>query len=202
MNRSGMTLLELVVALSITGAAVTAGYGAFTTLVDRKELAAAAAEQTMREASARASLATWVAGSRLTIDDDDVLFRGIDGETREKLADDDLIFFTTAPTPVALTGTIVRLFIDREDETSEKGLVVELHEWRGARSALIQLAPNVAGMDGRYLTGIFGSRQWVESWVSTSVLPAGTRLAFAAAKGDTLPPLWRLPLTTSIEGGR
>ena len=55
-----------------------------------------------RISASAATSAIWVAGSRLTIDDDDVLFRGIDGETREKLADDDLTNSRYADTMRAL----------------------------------------------------------------------------------------------------
>lgn len=202
MNRSGMTLLELVVALAITGLAVSAGYGAFATLADRKEIAGAAAERMLRDASARASLSEWLSASRLTIQDDEIEFRSIDGLTREKLDDDDLTFFTTASTPVGVGGSVVRLFIDRSDSTSERGLVAELREWKGTRSLVIELVPAAAGLHARVLSGVFGRRQWVDSWVSTSVLPAGARIHLAAAEGDSLPALWRLPMTVSLEGGR
>lgn len=200
MNRSGMTLLELIVALAITGLAVSAGYGAFATLADRKDAAGVAAERALRDASARASLSTWLAAARLTIREDEVEFRAIDGLTREKLADDDLTFFTTATTPIAVGGSIVRLFVDRSDSTVERGLIAELREWNGMRSTLVELVPAASGLDTRLLTGVFGSRQWVDSWVSTSVLPAGARLTITGA--DSLPAIWRLPLTVSLEGGR
>lgn len=202
MNRSGMTLLELVVALAVTGMAVSAGYGTFANLSDRRDIVTERADAMLREAGSRGELVRWLSAARLTAQDDGVMFRGIDGVTREGHADDDVLFFTTAPTLVSSDESIVRLYIDRDDATAERGLVAELSEWRGRRTMKLELAPNAISLEGTYLTSLFGQRQWLGSWVSTSVLPAGTRLVARAADGDSLSPLWRLPVTVSIEGAR
>jgi prepilin-type N-terminal cleavage/methylation domain-containing protein len=204
-RRTGMTLMELTVALSITGMAITGGYSAFATLADRREGAARTTSAMQRDAAARASLVAWVSSARLTIEEDDVVFRAVDGAARvgtSTVADDDVAFYTTAPTPVGRDGAMVRLFIDRSDRTPERGLVAEVTEFETRRVVRVELVPNAAALDGSFLSGIFGQRQWVGSWVSTSVLPAGARLSFGAAPGDSLSPLWRVPLTVSIEGGR
>jgi hypothetical protein len=197
-----MTLLELVVALAITGMAVSAGYGTFANLSDRRDAAAEGASTVLREAGGRAAVVRWLSAARLTVQDDGIQFRGIDGVTREGHADDDVLFFTTAPTLVSSEESTVRLYIDRDTATAERGLVAELREREGSRTMKIELVPNAISLDGTYLTSLFGQRQWLGSWVSTSVLPAGTRLVAGAAAGDSLPPLWRLPVTVSIEGAR
>ena len=200
-----MTLMELTVALTITGIAISAGYSAFATLADRREGAARATAAMQQAAAARASLVSWLSAARLTIEEDDVVFRAVDGAARvgtSTLADDDVTFYTTAPTPVGREGAIVRLFIDRSDRTPERGLVAELTEIARRRVTRVELVPNAAALEGSFLSGIFGQRQWVGSWVSTSVLPAGARLSLGVAPGDSLAPLWRVPLTVSIEAGR
>ena len=202
MNRPGMTLLELVVALAVTGMAVSAGYGTFANLSDRRDAASESADTILRVVGGRAELVRWMSAARLTAQDDGIMFRGIDGVTREGYADDDLLFFTTAPTLVSPDESIVRLYIDRDDSTAERGLVAELREWRGRRTMKLELAPNAISLEATYLTSLFGQRQWLGSWVSTSVLPAGTRLVVSAADGDSLTALWRLPVTVSIEGAR
>lgn len=204
MNRRGMTLLELVVAIAVAGMAMTGGYATFTTLTDRREAAAQRASETLRQATARAQLSMWLSLARLTIAEDEIVFRGIDGATRGAASqpDDDIVFFTTASTPVAVAGTIVHLYIDRTEATPERGLVAELREWHGSRTERLVIEPGAAGLDGRYLSGLFGQRQWLSSWVSTSVLPTGVRITLSGAPGDSLPPLWRLPVTVSFEGGR
>lgn len=205
MNRRGMTLLELLVAITITGMMVSAGFSTFTTLADRRDASSSATLATLREAGARAALMRWLGSARLTIQEDDIVFRAVDGMARHSIdrADDDAVeFFTAAPTPVSPHGTIVRLYVDRADSTRERGLVAELRHPVSGRFERLELVRGAVSLDGRFLSGLFGHRQWVESWVSTSVLPAGARLTIGAGRGDTLPPLWRLPITVSIEGGR
>ena len=205
MKRHGMTLIELVVALAITGMAVSAGYGTFATLADRRDSAARTASAMLRESGKRASLVRWLAGARLTVGDDHIQFRGIDGGARsgvDVVPDDDIIFFTTAATPVARAGTIVHLYIDRRDDTPERGFVAELREWKGTHAERVELVPNAVALDGTYLSGLFGQRQWLASWVSTGVVPAGARIAISASPNDSLPEVWRLPVTVSIDGER
>jgi hypothetical protein len=41
------------------------------------------------------------------------------------------------------------------------------------------LAPDATGLRVRYLSSVFGQRSWLDSWVSTSVLPAALELRIA-----------------------
>jgi len=207
-----MTLLELVVALTITGLMLASGYGAFATLADRRAVAAERADEVARAAALRRTLAAWLAGARLTIEEDEIAFRGLDGVRRSdgrsvaaagaEMPDDDLTFLTTAPTPLGDGETIARLYVDRSDDTPERGLVAELMEWRGLRRTRVELDPRVAGLDARYLSGVLGARQWLPSWVSTTVLPAGVELRVVGAIGaDSLAPLLSLPITVPFGSG-
>src|SRR4051812_6693832 len=101
--RRGMTLLELTVAMTVTGAALGVGYAGFGMLVDRRMAAANSASEVARATAVRRSLQSWLASARLTIEEDDVVFRAVDGIWRGPngdLADDDLTFFTSAATPL------------------------------------------------------------------------------------------------------
>jgi hypothetical protein len=208
-----MTLLELVIALTITGLMLSAGYATFATLADRRAVAAERADDVARAAALRRTLAGWLASARLTIEEDEIAFRGLDGvrstnhetiaATTADLPDDDLTFLTTAPTPLGNGETLAHLYIDRTDQTPERGLVVELAEWRGTRRARVELDTTVAGLDVRYLSGVLGARQWLPSWVSTTVLPAGLELRLSAATTkDSLPPLLAVPITVAFGSGR
>jgi len=53
-----------------------------------------------------------------------------------------------------------------------------------------------------YLSGMIGARRWLPSWVSTTLLPLGAQISVVAAAGDSLPPLFQLPITLSFESGR
>jgi hypothetical protein len=46
------------------------------------------------------------------------------------------------------------LFIDRNDSTPERGLTAEFEAWKGTGHGRLQIAPAVAGLSIRYLSGI------------------------------------------------
>jgi prepilin-type N-terminal cleavage/methylation domain-containing protein len=204
-RKSGLTLIELVVALTITGLAMSAGYSAFATLADRRARSSDQADAVMRAAAKRAALVSWLAGARLTIEEDAIIFKGIDGIRHTptgEFANDDVTFLTSAETPVSNQGTIVRLHVDRGEDPTSSGLVADLVEWRGSRTQRLQLLPNVASLDARYLSSLFGKHEWLPSWISSTLLPAGVELTLGATGTDSLPGLFRLPITVSFEGGR
>lgn len=202
--RAGMTLIELIVALTITGLAVGSGYSAYATLADRRVVADHQADVIARTAAIRSTLAAWIAGARLTVEEDDIVFRSVGGTRRSlgsDLPDADLTFFTSARTPVGNHGTIVHLFVNH-DSTSGNGLIAELREWSGERHSRIQIDSTVGGIDIALLSTVLGTRSWLPSWVSSTILPAGARVTLLPNPGDSLLPLLRLPITVSLENGR
>lgn len=187
--RRGMTLLEVVVALVVAGAALSAGAAVLGFLTDQQSRPGA---QAMLSAHAvRTTLREWTSSARLTTEGD-AEFRGEDG----------LTFVTSAPTVIAPAGTIVHLYV------KESGLVAELTPWRGVGAPVtIALAPDAIGFEARYLGSIFGRRVWQPSWISTSVLPAAVelRVVFDTTKGTpdrAAHALLALPMTIALAGRR
>jgi prepilin-type N-terminal cleavage/methylation domain-containing protein len=203
-RRSGMTLVELVVALTITAMAVGVGFATFGSLADRRERADAEADAEMRALASRATLASWLRNTRLTIEEDEIVFRGLHGVHREPLrdlSDDELTFFTSARTPVSNHGTIVRLHVERSDSLA-KGLIADLVEWPGGRRDRVIIEPSVGGLSFSFITSPMSAQPALTSWVSTTVLPAGLRLTLLPRTGDSLPAAFRPMMTISIENGR
>ena len=200
--RRGFTLLELVIALSISAIAITAGYGAFAFLVDQRGITERATRETMRSWSTRETLTEWLAGARL--DPQGALaseFKGLHG-TRENLADDELTFLTTAPTALGAGESIVHLYVARDAGGASRGLAADLELWHGARRTTVLLDSTVASLELSYRSSVFTAPVWSSSWLSNTVLPSGVRLTMLAAKGDSLPPLLRIPIVVALEGGR
>jgi prepilin-type N-terminal cleavage/methylation domain-containing protein len=205
--RRGMTLIELTVSLTITGLALGVGYTAFGTLSDRRMEAAQRADDVARAAAVRRTIANWLADARLTIEEDEVIFRGVDGVRRAPsgdVPDDEITFFTSAPTQLASGGTIVHLHVVRGDSVpaAERGLVADLSGWRDARRQRIVLDTAVTSIDVSFLSSVLGQRTWLSSWVSSTILPAGGRVTLGATEGRALAPLLALPITVSLENGR
>lgn len=202
MRSAGLTLIELVVALSIASAVLAAGYAVLATAIDRREAALEALEADLRAGSARASLRAWLDGARAAPGRSAPLFSGVDG-IHENLPDDQLSFLTATPTALDTGSTLVRLFIDRNPATSEGGLVAEMSAWLGTRRARVELVPGAIGLDVRYRSGLVGGGEWLPSWISSSVLPAGLELQIIGPVGaQGLHPLLAYPVRVSLHGGR
>jgi prepilin-type N-terminal cleavage/methylation domain-containing protein len=196
-----MTLIELLVALTITGLVLGAGYAAFAAIADRKQIIEESTDEAVRAASVRATLTDWLAGARLDIQSSQEVFRGLDGVSDE-LPDDQLTFLTAARTPLGERETVVGLFIDRDEATPERGLVAELSDRRRSAVRRLELLPAASSLDLHYLSGMLGNRRWLPSWISSSVMPVGIQATVGAAPPDTLPPLFRLPIVVSFANGR
>jgi type II secretory pathway pseudopilin PulG len=196
-----MTLLELIVGITVTGLALTAGFGALGMVGDRRARLEASMNAVAHAATLRADLAAWVGDARLVADEGGPNFRGLDG-VRGHIPDDDLTFLTTAPTPLGTGETIVRLYIDRDSATAERGLTAVFAEWRGVSLTRVELDTSVVGLDIRYLSGVLGRRAWLPSWISSTLLPAGVELRLIAATPDSLAPLLQLPVLVPFRNGQ
>ncbi|HEX2091660.1 MAG TPA: type II secretion system protein [Longimicrobiaceae bacterium] len=201
MNRFGTTLIELVVGLTIVGLVLAAGYGALHSVVEHRQRADETTREVVRASTLRHTLVSWLAGAHLTVEEGGPEFRGLDGIGADASLDE-VTFLTTASTPLDGGAPIfVRLFVDRDEATPERGLVAELAEWRGSRTLRLEMEPRAAGLELRYLSGISGGERWMPSWISSSVLPRGVELTLVPPPADSLAPLLRLPIRVHLEGG-
>lgn len=200
-RRAGLTLMELVVALTVAGAAVTAGYAALAGLVDRGEALERVSAELRDGATTRAVLIDWLGGARLDPVRGGASFRGLDGN-RDGVADDALTFLTGAATPLGVSRTLVTLRIARDSAGQSLRLVADLQDWDGTERRTVDLASGVAGLDMRFRSGLVTEAAWSPSWISTSVLPAGVELRLEVAAADALPRLLRLPILVPIEASR
>jgi len=200
MNRPGMTLLEVLVGLTVASVALALGFGALTALSDNGDRARTAADVAIADAAKRELLLDWLTQARLT-PEGSAEFRGIDGETEDQ-RDARLTFTTTASTPWGLRETSVHLFIDRDEETPERGLVAHLSDDRGGVAERVVIAEAANGMRARYLSGIPGDDRWLPSWISETVLPRAVELHVEALSADSLPLLLRRPLRVPVGSAR
>jgi type II secretory pathway pseudopilin PulG len=196
-----MTLLELVVALTITSAALAAGYGALAGVMDRRETMTAATDAAARASGVRGTLADWLGGARVGLGSGGPDFSGLDGTAGDR-PDDELSFTTDALTPVGDGATVVRLIVDRDPQTAERGLTAILTPWAGTAPRRIELAPAVGGLDVRYASSVFGRVRWLPGWISRTVLPRAVEITLSPGVGDTLPALLSVPLTVLVSDGR
>lgn len=199
MRRAGMTLLELVVAIAVSGVALSAGYAAFAHLLDVRREGATRAEHLVRAASVRHTLTEWVGGAHLTGERGDPAFTGLTGDLRG-LPDDELAFLATAAAPYREGGTIVRLFIER-DADAGRGLVAELSSPDGReRARRVEVVPEAVGLRARYLLSGGDGRRWIPGMVSGVELPVAVELTIIFPEDSTVPEILRFPLLVPVAG--
>lgn len=195
---SGFTLVELIVSLTITGMVLTAGYTAFSTVVDRGEVARRALDEVIRSHAEREQLRNWIGAARLPFEQGGPAFTGLDA-TLDHQADDALTFLTSAPTPSASSEAVLALLVDRDEQTPARGLVAWITPWPGGPTAVVEIDPRVTELNVRYHSIPLGHRGWLPSWVSSTLLPTAVEITLA---GDELPPLLRVPLLIPTGAGR
>ncbi len=204
---SGFTLLEVVVALVVAGVAVAIGYAGLATVSEASARSRASSQPVIAAAAARSALSAWL--SSATLMEGTHPFRGVhrtDGPTRS----DDL---TTA---ISNGGSLrpgprrLRVWVDTDPLTPERGLVVELAPIGDnglASTDTLEIAPSATGLALRYLILVDGKQRWVDEWVSQSQLPRAVEFrvfeferARLGAVDDvpSLSPLLAIPIVVPI----
>lgn len=195
-NRSGFTLVEVLVSLTVASLALTAAFAALAFVRDRSAATEEAARAAVAGAAQRATLIEWLEGARATAPTGES-FQGSQGEDPDAVQDL-LLFPTTAPTPLGDGYSVVGLYIDEDPETPERGLVAELTgSTFGAEVRRMELVPEAATMRIRYLPDSEGATEWVETW-NAGRLPRGVEITLGAAARDSLPLLLRFPVRVAL----
>ena len=197
-----MTLIELVVGLTVAGLALSAGVAAVRSVADHRQRAAESAAQAEHAAAVRRKLTGWLGGVQLSPEANGPEFRGIAG-IRRGSADDALSFVTRDGTGPTESLIEVRVYVDRDSLTPERGLVVARTQWRGSGpEERVELVPAATGLRARYLSALSAEPVWLPSWISQSVLPRAVELRIEATAPDSIPPLLRLPVLVALGGAR
>jgi prepilin-type N-terminal cleavage/methylation domain-containing protein len=196
-GQAGFTLVELVVGMAIGGIVLLAGFAALATLQDRSQHALAATTHALEGATARATLIEWISTARLQSSSLGMRFEGLD--SRELgLPWDELTFPTPARTPLRAPVTVVRLYVDDDPMTPERGLVAEMTDRVEAEPIRMELLSQVTGMLIRYLPVADVPVEWTEGWSGQSQLPRALEITLFDDPADPLPPLLRFPIRVAL----
>jgi prepilin-type N-terminal cleavage/methylation domain-containing protein len=205
MKRPGLTAIELVVALAITGLAASIGTATLALLSDRRASLREVSSATEHAAAVRRTLVAWLEGTHGALSplsgNSASSFQLLDLANRGR-ATDQLFFTTSADTPLGTGEALVRLYVDADDRTPERGLVAELTSWAGGPATRVQLDSTVVELDIHCLTDLLGSYRWVPAYLSSQVVPRGIELRLRSARVEELHPLLRLPIRVAVEAGR
>jgi prepilin-type N-terminal cleavage/methylation domain-containing protein len=141
--RSGMTLMELVIGLAITGMMALVGGSAFASIIDHKQTIREASVTTERAATLRETIRSWGLSGNVRIligGGPRGLTRGVgatpnagrggtnsfQASAQAKAIGDEITFgAVTAVNPSMQSGVTIRLYIDGDENTLEHGLTME-----------------------------------------------------------------------------
>ncbi|MDQ8153408.1 MAG: prepilin-type N-terminal cleavage/methylation domain-containing protein [Gemmatimonadota bacterium] len=194
--RRGFTLLELLVALTVGGAALAAGGAAFATLVDQRAAARVDADAVTRALGVRQALEAWLLEARAEPGTVDALLgtHALLRSAAGPVDDDTLAFVTTADGETRQ----LRLFIDRA--AARPALVVEQTDTAGA-AVRTTLVFDVAGLSVSYYTTAFGRAEWRRTWAGGALLPAAIQVRLYARPETPLPVALTMPITVPLANG-
>jgi prepilin-type N-terminal cleavage/methylation domain-containing protein len=195
--RAGFTLVEVVVGVAVGGVVLTAGFAALAAIRDHSVGAREATTIALEGATARATLSEWLATAQLQSTELAVRFEGLDA-TESDLEWDELSFPMRAQSPLRTPITHVRLFIDTDPETPERGLVAALVGLRGEEPRPVELIPDAIGLQIRYLPASDVPVDWAESWLDQPQLPRAVEVTLVDAHEAPLPPLLKLPIRVAL----
>lgn len=201
--RRGMTLMELVVAIALTGMMAAAGAATFASIIDHRRVIRESTVETERAAALREMVRTWIVSSSIQIQqgggprgmatarrqNNASLITG--GVTAAAQTGDELTFTTSAMTPTPSANTRVRMFVDNDPNTTEQGLAIEYQGGNATPLRRMQLDSTIALLTVEYLDNRTG--RWYPAAQAATIRPIAMRFAFSAAEGDSIPRLLQLP---------
>lgn len=214
--RRGMTLMELVIGLAITGMMAAAGTAAFSSIIDHRASVRDAALTAERADAFRELIHSWIyagniqiqrgggprlagaapgAGGRLGAAAGSGM-NSLSSVTAAQAIGDELTFTTTALNPSLLGNVRIRLYVDGDAGTPESGLTIEYQP--NAQQPIVRkmLDSAITSMTVEYLDQ--RTNRWFAASEAATIAPKGVRLTFAASDSATRSPLFAVPMIFPI----
>lgn len=214
-NRRGMTLMELIVGLVLTGMMATMGAAAFGSIIEHRRVIQSSTVDMERAAALRETLRLWLADGRVAIQQGGVprINGGAGSATRTSASSssgtaavsaaaasgDEITFTTSAPNPSMAPSVRIRLFIDADAGTPERGLTIEYQTSAALPLQRLQLDSTIGSMTVEFLDS--RTQRWFASSEAATISPSAFRIALFPPDGATLPAILQLPLIFRMAGG-
>ena len=210
--RRGMTLMELVIGLAITGMMAAAGAGAFESIIAHRATIRDASISTERAAALRDLLHVWIAAGTIQIPRGGGprgLTRGLGATaptrggvtgtmntaavSAAQASGDELTFTTSALNPSLVGSVRIRLYIDADDNTPERGLTMEYQANLQQPIARRMLDSAIDTLKVEFLDQ--RTNRWLRaSEAATITNPVAVRVTLLPASTDTVPAILELPM--------
>lgn len=195
-------MIELMVALAVSGIVAAAAYAAVRFAADASTRLRDARAGALTGAAARLTLEGWLRAVAF-VDGAD-RFVGLDRRGGGRPMDE-LTYGVTDAGPQHPGPHRIRLRVELARSARAGGLVAELTPIRAGvltPPETIQLAPGAVGLRMRYLVRQFGKERWLDAWESSKELPRAIELQVLGPAGtapgvELLPPLWTVPMVVA-----
>jgi prepilin-type N-terminal cleavage/methylation domain-containing protein len=211
--RRGMTLMELVIGLAITGMMAAAGAGAFGSIIDHRRIIREASLSTERSAALREMIHSWLVAGTVQIQQGGGprgLTRGVAGGggaqgrggnnvaavSTAQASGDEVSFATTALNPSLLAAVRIRLYIDGDNNTPEKGLTIEYQPNLQMPLVRKMLDSTIDTLKVEFLDVRTG--RWFRSSEAATIRPRAVRLTLLGGEHGPLPPILGVPMIFMI----
>ena len=213
--RRGMTLMELVIGLAITGMMTAAGAGAFESIIAHRKIIRDAAVSTERAVALREMIRAWLSTGQVQIQQGGGprgLTRGAattaapgmanttSSVSAAQAAGDEIAFTTSAANPGLLSIVRIRMFVDADNNTPEKGLTIEYQP--NAQQPLVRKmldstidTLNVEFLDDR-------THRWYHAAEAATITPTAIRVTMLPGEHHTAPPILSVPMIHPIANAR
>jgi prepilin-type N-terminal cleavage/methylation domain-containing protein len=210
-SRRGMTLMELVIGITITGLMAATGAAAFSSIIDHRRTIRESTVATERAAALRDMLRMWIVSGQIQVQQGGGprgLARTVIGAANARTASamgmnlasvtaaqasgDELTFTTPALTPSMLPNTRIRLYIDGDANTPETGLTMEYQPNPQTPLQRRALDTTVGVLQVEFLDR--RTNRWFRASEAATIQSRAVRITLRPAEGDTLPPLLQVPL--------
>ncbi|HEV8215796.1 MAG TPA: prepilin-type N-terminal cleavage/methylation domain-containing protein [Gemmatimonadaceae bacterium] len=215
-RRRGMTLMELVIGLAITGMMAAAGAGAFSSIIAHRRIIRDASVDTERAAAFREMLETWINAGTVQIQRGGGprgLTRGVGaalptggrgGITSNTAAvsaataiGDEITFTTTALNPAFTANARIRLYIDGDDNTPERGLTMEYQPNLQQPLVRRMLDSTIDTLKVEYLDP--RTDKWIRaSEAATIATQTAVRVTLLPGEKHTIPAILQVPMIFMI----
>ncbi|HYV96536.1 MAG TPA: hypothetical protein VE967_03680 [Gemmatimonadaceae bacterium] len=207
-SRAGLTLLELMAGIVITGLVAVIGASAFYSITDHRRIIVSETMETERAAALREMLRTWIGSGTIQITTGGaqatstrrpapptIVSLGSSQTptiTSAASSGDELTFTTNALTPLMTPNTRVRLFVDGDPNTPETGLTIEYQSSTQTPLQRKQLDSTIVMMTVEFLDQT--TNKWYPYSEASTTRPIAARLYFPPVDNYYVPPLLQYPL--------
>ena len=205
--RRGMTLMELIVGLVITATMAATGAAAFGSIIDHRRIIKQSTVDLERASALRDQLRLWIGSGTILTQSGGVpnvggrssTVPGTSSVGAASAVGDELTVITTAANPANAPSMRMRIFVDGDDATPERGLTLEYQTTNQAPLQRLQLEPSIGGMKVEYLDQRTG--RWRPASEAATIQPIAVRMWLLPAQGKRLPAILQLPVIFQTSAG-